>query len=361
MNKFLAIVVIICVIALGVSARLSRATADRSGPSPAAGDPGLTRQHSGSSYRDLEPGPGGFVRGFPSVPEEKLPKSQIPGAGRLSPDKAPLPPFAGGTAKTPEQEEQDRKLMEESKKRRQKEAEESRKKTEEMNLRSKMEAPERYFTLPSGLDQKARAAYLRRLASNEPLPHAGGTVRLGTWPQKTGAPEPVEWDIVERFSGNIVMVISKYVLECRPFHDGEEIPAGWSGCSLRSWLNGEFFDTAFSEADKKRILTADVHDVPETAGSAAFLRDKVFLLCEDEANAIYPDIVQRKRCFATRHARDAGVLTEEKTGFGAWFVSGNRICLGGAVDQEGWLKPMDRQFYSLRFAGVRPAMWIKLK
>ncbi len=349
MNKFITILIIICVIAIGVSMWLPRALADRFGPTLADGTPGFARGHissagpgmpSGGSFRNVAPGPGGLVRGTPFTPEGPAPVR---------------------TEKTPEEKEKDRKLMEESEKHRRKWEEESRKRIEEANIKSGMEIPEKYFTLPSYPDSKGRTAYIRRLASTGRLPHAGGTVRLGTYPQKTETPEPIEWEIVERFSDDTVMVISKYVLECVPFHDGDGMPANWTECSLRRWLNSEFFNTAFSGDDKQRILTADVRDVPATSRSAEFLKDKVFLLCDDEVMAIYPDIVERRRCVATRHARDAGVITDKKTGYGCWFISGTRVSLGEGVDPKGWTGPMDQSQFGLRYAGVRPAMWIKLK
>ena len=65
--------------------------------------------------------------------------------------------------------------------------------------------------------------------------------------------EEIEWEVISRNflveEGKIqVQLYSIYVLDCRPFdEDGDEV--SWAECSLREWLNNDFFKEAFSAAE----------------------------------------------------------------------------------------------------------------
>ena len=59
-----------------------------------------------------------------------------------------------------------------------------------------------------------------------------------------------------------MLVISRYGLDCKPYNtEYEEIT--WETCSLRSWLNGEFYETAFIPEEKNVILPSSLSDIPE--------------------------------------------------------------------------------------------------
>ena len=188
--------------------------------------------------------------------------------------------------------------VEKAGKKREAEAKKYREMVEEMAIKSRMEVPDTAFTLPADPEPGARAAWLRRIASDNPLPHLGGSVFMGSWPQSGGKPEPVEWLVVEKFSDRAVCVISKYVLDAKAFCDGKDMADSWSGSTLRSWLNGEFYEKAFSDAEKRRILDAEVHDAGRT-----LVRDKVFIPCEEEIKAIFGDNLRKWVCAPTAHAK----------------------------------------------------------
>ena len=81
----------------------------------------------------------------------------------------------------------------------------------------------------------------------------GDVVEFGTYVQSSrGAePDPIEWVVLDVDGGN-ALLLSIYCLDCLPYNEkGGE--TSWEKCSLREWLNGEFYDSAFSNGDKKII------------------------------------------------------------------------------------------------------------
>lgn len=103
--------------------------------------------------------------------------------------------------------------------------------------------------------------------------------------------EPIEWVILDK-EGTRTLVISRNILCRRPFNrsDPYQSPAKapWKNSALRSWLNGSFFNEAFSEEEASRILSttintpdSNINYLVEGGGDTV---DKVFLLSTTEAS-----------------------------------------------------------------------------
>ena len=120
------------------------------------------------------------------------------------------------------------------------------------------------------------------------------TVIFGAYEQdnsiENGA-EPIEWEVFQDL-GDYYMLVSKYCLEDMPYNDAEiDTPTTWEDCTLRNWLNHEFYETAFSDEEKGQIhymllenlsITGMLPDGEKTT-------DRVFLLsCQDLVKK-YPD------------------------------------------------------------------------
>ena len=95
--------------------------------------------------------------------------------------------------------------------------------------------------------------------------------------------EPVVWRVLDPTQG---LVVSEMVLDCQPWKNEDSMCDGlWSTSSLREWLNGQFYNTAFN-AEKKYIQTASL----ATQGYDEWCNtnDNVFLLTyEDLENELY--------------------------------------------------------------------------
>lgn len=154
----------------------------------------------------------------------------------------------------------------------------------------------------------------------------GEYVIFGRYPQNNGnTPEPIEWRVLDN-DGETALLISRYGLDCKPFHKEykEFAEIGWDKCDLRKWLNGEFLRKAFSISEQRRIAESDIY----TGGNPKFgtegcgeTRDKVFCLSCDEAEKYFDsddkdgdgNIVNYDRaCEPTDYAVGQGAFKEEE-------------------------------------------------
>ena len=67
--------------------------------------------------------------------------------------------------------------------------------------------------------------------------------------------EPIEWRMVsaQKEMGKVVL-LSRYGLDAQPMHHDWGFFTHWKGCDLRIWLNGEFYNTAFSPEEQSAII-----------------------------------------------------------------------------------------------------------
>lgn len=85
------------------------------------------------------------------------------------------------------------------------------------------------------------------------------TITLGMYPQNSDSEkEAVEWIVLKK-EDNRCLCISRYLLDCKPYHEIPEKIA-WENCSLRKWLNNEFLFTAFSPEEREKILLSNVEN-----------------------------------------------------------------------------------------------------
>ena len=135
--------------------------------------------------------------------------------------------------------------------------------------------------------------------------------------------EEIEWYVLD-YSDGVCTLISRYGLDTRPFHT-ENNKTAWPDCSLRSWLNDGFLNSAFNEAERKAITTTTLNNGTEQNGgqisadvygvNADYTQDKVFLLSLAEYNK-YLKADNRSECTPTQYAisRGASKIT------GAWWL-----------------------------------------
>ena len=113
---------------------------------------------------------------------------------------------------------------------------------------------------------------------------AGDYFFFGSDPQSTDSPEPVKWLVLDVHDGK-ALAISEMLLDCRLYND-EYKDTVWSDCSLRKWLNGDFYNTAFSDGEKSVIQTVrntNPDNKITCAAGGPDTEDKVFCLALDEA------------------------------------------------------------------------------
>ncbi len=104
--------------------------------------------------------------------------------------------------------------------------------------------------------------------------------------------EDIEWVVLGTDNG-ILTAISKYCIEDMPFNDAAiDSPTNWADSSIREWLNGDFYETAFSN-DEKSIINQNHLSNPGNnyfdvdGGEDTY--DYVFLIGKDTIESYYGD------------------------------------------------------------------------
>ena len=170
------------------------------------------------------------------------------------------------------------------------------------------------------------------------------TMEFGTYlPEKGGERRPIRWIVVKK-EQNKALLLSAYGLDAKPYNKrGKAVT--WETCTLRKWLNGDFYSDAFTEEEKKRILLTEVRneDNPRwnTPGGND-TEDRVFLLSIREAEEWLTQIERRNG--AWWWLRSPGVSPD-------WAA---RVDLVGDILDNG--NRVTHSYYA-----VCPALWIDLK
>ena len=155
-------------------------------------------------------------------------------------------------------------------------------------------------------------------------------IEFGKWKGK-----PIEWIVLKRESLG-TMVISKIALFSCPFNRNQSDGNIWEGSLLRKYLNGDFFNTAFSEPEKKKIINAYLPEPYQT-------KDNVFVLSVEEADSLM-----------TQNERATGSMQWTRTPNSNHTIYAWRIGPDGGFDEAG-------HYFGCVSASfdIRPAMYIK--
>ena len=168
--------------------------------------------------------------------------------------------------------------------------------------------------------------------------------------------ESIEWLVLAK-KGTKVLLISRYGLDAQPYNT-EYIDIIWEKCTLRSWLNNDFYNAAFSSKEKDAIIQTKV-TTPDNDAT-----DNVFVLSIKELNKYFSDY-DVKMCAPTDYAIAQGVETDS-----SYSVDGKAACWWWLRSvrydhtnqrysySDGWMKYV---FYSGMVNCVRPAMWVDLE
>ena len=165
--------------------------------------------------------------------------------------------------------------------------------------------------------------------------------------------------------GNRKLLLSRKAVAKRPYHDADE-PVSWETCSLRAWLNGDFYRAAFNDYEKQRILkipvTADRNTYCNTdAGNST--DDHVFLLSLPEVNALLRRKLSAKRKCEADPADAPDADNDNKaaddTGCVWWLRSpGSEKNEAACVNGDGQISNFGLPANTPTIA-VRPCIWVR--
>ena len=95
---------------------------------------------------------------------------------------------------------------------------------------------------------------------------------------------PIQWRVLSVDNDEVLLLADK-CLEYRQFHNRTEESVTWENCSLRKWLNNEFYNNAFSADEKNAIVQKTLsNDIDSRyVVECNDTQDNVALLSWDEA------------------------------------------------------------------------------
>ena len=176
--------------------------------------------------------------------------------------------------------------------------------------------------------------------------NVGDIVNFGYYEQdnRRDKPEIIQW-VVLAAERDRAMVVSLYALDAIPFNKSGN-SSDWNSSSIRNWLNVNFYNTAFGEKDKEKILQID--------------SDKVSLL----------DVKQVEKYFKSESLRECNVTVYGKANGAYAFDSDNTAWwwLKTAGQNKGCAAVVS-SYGSVYEAGsnvirddvtVRPVIWLDL-
>ncbi len=190
----------------------------------------------------------------------------------------------------------------------------------------------------------------------------GETIEFGNYPQEEdGTEKPIEW-IVMKNEGNQVLLLSKYVLDAKPYNEELE-DVTWETSDIRQWLNNEFYTTAFNKTEKAKIQTSLIKNEDNSeygTSEGNDTEDKVFLLSEKEAETLFSDEEERI-AKATEYAEKSGVYVNKEKAAWWWLRSpGYDGSSAAGVYSSGWVCGSGGDICN-GSDGVRPALHLNLQ
>lgn len=188
----------------------------------------------------------------------------------------------------------------------------------------------------------------------------GDTVTFGRYPQDDPSKKSsIEW-LVGYVTEKHLVLVSKRVLDAQPFN-AKAGPVTWETSSLRSWLNGSFFNEAFSENEQKIIkedLTFSYENEDFSTAAGENTRDRVFCLDQYEV-ILYLSSAGDKKAEPTPYAAQKKVMTAGKNCIWWLRVPGENETLVMTVNHNGeYYRTGMPALYQQ--AGVRPALKIDI-
>lgn len=197
------------------------------------------------------------------------------------------------------------------------------------------------------------------------------TIQFGSYYyQKNDADRrPIDWIVLNKNEETKeALLMSKYILDYKKFNDGYETKVSWDRCSLRTWLNTEFLNKAFSNVEMSVIVDKTLMSEIKFATSISTI-DKVFCLSHDECKDYFPE-------YDGRYKKDYGLNIAPLTDY-AIYISDDKIQNDNGVGNY-WLRDLSSLGDEIEYMtsegfdtfthvssnryetiGVRPAIWVK--
>ena len=225
-------------------------------------------------------------------------------------------------------------------------------------------AYETFDALGGYKDSRAKAASLYQQNKEEIIKAAavGDTVYFGAYEQdnnKANGKEDIAWQVLDK-KENAILLLSVNGLDSVPYHS-ENTSVTWEKCALRTWLNQDFLNTAFTKKEQDRIIIATAKadkNADYNTTYAKDTKDKISILSLAQAEQYLPD-AEARLCGSTAFADTKGVEHAANNQKCSWFlrtpgIDDSMVCY---VQNEGIIRRVGGNVNSPGSA-VRPMIWL---
>ena len=173
--------------------------------------------------------------------------------------------------------------------------------------------------------------------------------------------EPLKWTVLD-VQGDKALLIAHDLIDYIPYHE-RRTDITWEDCTLRKWMNGDFYETAFSTQEQSRILTTHLtnHDNVTGTDGGNDTDDRIFALSVDEANRYFASDAERV-AYYTDYVESYHYVTEKAKGREWWWLRSPGVSphLAALVNVEGEIIEVKGDYVNDYDITVRPAMWISI-
>lgn len=215
------------------------------------------------------------------------------------------------------------------------------------------------------------------IANDNPVQKArnaqiGDIVEYGSYEQdgdESNGAEPLEWIVLDRTEEGTLLV-TKDIIDGKPFDEGSDGVARWDTSTLRTWLNGEFLDEAFTSEEKAALLQKHLYEQVENPYESGYyypdldVWDTVSLLLVTDitTNSEYRSMLFPVE--ATPYAHEAGVKDDEGWSNVPWWWT---ICISEESEPSftqpcAWWTGHGEDYATWMgknvILGVRPIIWV---
>ncbi len=186
-------------------------------------------------------------------------------------------------------------------------------------------------------------------ASESTAPTVGGTWTFGTYNNVA-----LTWRVLAVDEDNKrALLITVYALENRAYHSSNT-SITWEGCTLRSWLNGDFLNNFTSDEQSKIATVTNTNPNNPAYGSSGGndTADKMFLLSIAEADSYFTDDEDRRCTLLSDNDNNDKSWWLRLPGYSSHDAFAACVYDRGSVSVDGY--NVDDSA-----VGVRPAFWLK--
>ena len=193
---------------------------------------------------------------------------------------------------------------------------------------------------------------------------AGAIVTFGTYEQDDAVEngkEPLTWQVLDR-DGNKALLLTEKGIDAVTYNNRKDY-CSWRTCSLRRWMNGYFFNEAFSADEQQCIAETTVkaaHNYQYRVRGGWDTRDKVFCLSFNEVKQYLPEKKDRRMMPTAVTEHKQAYVSEISDGSSWWWTRtpGTSRKAVMTILADGTFQ---NYYVDLDLGAVRPALWVDLE